>query len=74
MNQPIDARLYTGALDCFVKIIKKDGFQGLYAGKYCLRMWVVYVLWVSVGVGGVRAVCVGSVRAVCVGSVRVVCF
>lgn len=34
MNQPSDARLYSGAIDCFVQIIKKDGFKGLYAGKY----------------------------------------
>ena len=33
MNQPADARLYTGAIDCFVKLIKKDGVKGLYAGE-----------------------------------------
>ena len=34
MNQPSDARIYSGAGDCFMQIIKKDGFKGLYAGKY----------------------------------------
>ena len=34
MNQPADARLYSGAIDCFVKLIKKDGVKGLYAGTY----------------------------------------
>eukprot|EP00596_Hydrurales_sp_CCMP1899_P001049 CAMPEP_0119034080 /NCGR_PEP_ID=MMETSP1177-20130426/1132_1 /TAXON_ID=2985 /ORGANISM="Ochromonas sp, Strain CCMP1899" /LENGTH=290 /DNA_ID=CAMNT_0006991311 /DNA_START=49 /DNA_END=921 /DNA_ORIENTATION=+ len=33
MNQPLEGeRLYTGAIDCFVKIIKKDGPGGLYNG------------------------------------------
>ena len=34
MNQPSDARIYSGAGDCFMQIVKKDGFKGLYAGKY----------------------------------------
>ena len=33
MNQPADARLYTGAIDCFMKLIAKDGVKGLYAGE-----------------------------------------
>mmetsp|Transcript_28098 Transcript_28098/g.26956 ORF Transcript_28098/g.26956 Transcript_28098/m.26956 type:complete len:290 (+) Transcript_28098:110-979(+) len=32
MNQPLDVKLYNGALDCFVKIIAKDGVAGLYNG------------------------------------------
>jgi len=32
MNQPADARVYKGFLDCATKIIAKDGFGGLYAG------------------------------------------
>ena len=43
MNQPADARLYTGAIDCFVKLIKKDGVKGLYAGtiSYCALLYLV---------------------------------
>jgi hypothetical protein len=32
MNQPPDARLYTGFADCAVKIVKTSGVRGLYAG------------------------------------------
>lgn len=32
MNQPPDAKVYTGFVDCAVKIIGKSGPQGLYAG------------------------------------------
>lgn len=32
MNQPPDAKIYTGFFDCLAKIIKKDGPGGLYAG------------------------------------------
>ena len=32
MNQPADARIYNGFIDCGVKIIAKDGPGGLYAG------------------------------------------
>jgi hypothetical protein len=33
MNQPAEGeRLYTGAIDCFVKILKKDGPGGFYNG------------------------------------------
>lgn len=32
MNQPADARLYTGFVDCAVKILKTSGPRGLYAG------------------------------------------
>jgi hypothetical protein len=32
MNQPPDAKLYSGFVDCFTKIVKKDGPQGLYQG------------------------------------------
>lgn len=32
MNQPPDARIYNGFVDCAMKIIAKDGFGGLYAG------------------------------------------
>lgn len=32
MNQPADARLYTGFMDCAVKILKTSGPRGLYAG------------------------------------------
>jgi hypothetical protein len=32
MNQPADAKVYNGFVDCIVKIIAKDGPLGLYAG------------------------------------------
>eukprot|EP01032_Pedospumella_encystans_P011472 gene11472-13333_t len=32
MNQPPDAKIYNGFLDCITKIVAKDGFKGLYAG------------------------------------------
>lgn len=32
MNQPVDAKVYNGFVDCVVKIIAKDGPMGLYAG------------------------------------------
>jgi hypothetical protein len=32
MNQPPDAKIYNGFVDCLVKIIAKDGPGGLYAG------------------------------------------
>jgi len=32
MNQPADARIYKGFVDCAVKIVKSQGVQGLYAG------------------------------------------
>lgn len=32
MNQPPEAKIYTGFFDCFGKIVAKDGPMGLYAG------------------------------------------
>jgi len=32
MNQPADAKVYSGFIDCIVKIVAKDGPGGLYAG------------------------------------------
>jgi len=32
MNQPPDAKIYSGFVDCVVKIIAKGGPQALYAG------------------------------------------
>jgi hypothetical protein len=32
MNQPADAKVYSGFVDCLVKVVKKDGPRGLYAG------------------------------------------
>lgn len=32
MNQPADAKVYNGFVDCLTKIVKKDGPMGLYAG------------------------------------------
>lgn len=32
MNQPIDVKVYSGFVDCVVKIVAKDGVRGLYAG------------------------------------------
>jgi len=32
MNQPPDAKIYSGFLDCLFKIVKANGPQGLYAG------------------------------------------
>jgi len=32
MNQPPDAKIYKGFVDCTIKIVKSKGFQGLYAG------------------------------------------
>jgi len=32
MNQPVDAKLYKGFVDCTMKIVAKDGALGLYAG------------------------------------------
>lgn len=32
MNQPTDKKVYSGFVDCFTKIVKKDGVKGLYAG------------------------------------------
>lgn len=32
MNQPPDNKVYTGFVDCFTKIVSKNGITGLYAG------------------------------------------
>ena len=32
MNQPADAKLYNGFVDCTVKLLKAQGPRGLYAG------------------------------------------
>jgi len=32
MNQPPDAKMYSGFVDCTVKLVAKEGFGGLYAG------------------------------------------
>jgi len=32
MNQPFDKKKYSGFLDCFTKIVAKQGIKGLYAG------------------------------------------
>ena len=32
MNQPADAKVYNGFVDCIIKIVAKDGPGGLYAG------------------------------------------
>ncbi len=32
MNQPADAKVYTGVVDCVMKIVAKDGPGGLYRG------------------------------------------
>lgn len=32
MNQPPDAKLYSGFVDCFAKIVSTQGIRGLYAG------------------------------------------
>ena len=32
MNQPTGAKVYTGMLDCFTKIVAKDGPRVLYRG------------------------------------------
>ena len=32
MNQPADAKIYNGFVDCTVKILKQSGPKGLYAG------------------------------------------
>lgn len=37
MNQPADARIYNGFIDCLAKIVKKNGVMGLYAGF--VPMW-----------------------------------
>ncbi len=34
MNQPANAKVYSGFVDCIVKVVKKDGPQGLYAGFF----------------------------------------
>ena len=32
MNQPVDAKIYNGFVDCFTKIVKNEGPLGLYKG------------------------------------------
>lgn len=32
MNQPPDAKVYSGFVDCVIKLVAKDGIKGLYAG------------------------------------------
>lgn len=32
MNQPLDMKIYTGFVDCFVKIVSQHGVSGLYSG------------------------------------------
>jgi len=32
MNQPVNSRIYTGLVDCFIKLLKERGPTGLYAG------------------------------------------
>ena len=34
MNQPPDKMEYTGFVDCFAKVVKKDGPGGLYRGFF----------------------------------------
>ena len=36
MNQPIDAKLYNGFADCFVKIVRNEGPLGLYKGFFTI--------------------------------------
>lgn len=54
MNQPVDAKVYNGFVDCIVKIVAKDGPGGLYAGfvpiwarfapTTCLQLVTIYLL------------------------------
>ena len=32
MNQPPDAKIYSGFVDCVIKLVAKDGVGGLYNG------------------------------------------
>ena len=32
MNQPVDAKIYKGFIDCFSKIVAKEGPRGLWVG------------------------------------------
>jgi hypothetical protein len=32
MNQPVDAKIYSGFVDCVIKLVTKGGVMGLYAG------------------------------------------
>ena len=42
MNQPPDVKQYTGFVDCFMKIISKNGITGLYAGF--VPIWARFLL------------------------------
>jgi hypothetical protein len=53
MNQPADAKLYTGFLDCAVKIVKAEGPGGLWAGF--LPIWARFACVRGGGGGRARA-------------------
>lgn len=65
MNQPPDAKLYNGFLDCTMKLIAKDGVRGLYAGfipiwsrfapTTCLQLVIFEQLKPIFGVAGIGA-------------------
>jgi hypothetical protein len=60
MNQPADAKIYTGALDCVMKITAKDGPQGFYRGfipiwmrfapTTCLQLIIFAQIQVAMGI------------------------
>ena len=62
MNQPSDAKLYNGFIDCFGKILKNEGPLGFYKGfipiwsrfapTTCLQLMIYEQLRKSMGMGG----------------------
>jgi len=62
MNQPSDAKLYNGFVDCFMKILKNEGPLGFYKGfipiwsrfapTTCLQLIIYEQLRTALGMGG----------------------
>lgn len=62
MNQPTDAKLYNGFIDCFTKILKSEGPLGFYKGflpiwgrfapTTCLQLIIYEQLRAATGMGG----------------------
>merc|ERR1711937_211394 len=62
MNQPTDAKLYNGFVDCFTKILKNEGPLGFYKGfipiwgrfapTTCLQLIIYEQLRKVAGMGG----------------------
>ena len=60
MNQPPDAKIYSGAVDCVMKILKAEGPTGFYRGFIPIWMRFAPTTCLQVGVPSLGS-CDGSV-------------